>query len=238
MNPRNRNIRTTLNHTLPTVIVILATLFPASTLNAQVLQRGISVEMPLTTGASLLPDADNPHAWIVTVTEDGDLYFGVDSITFADLLTKLKNRPRNREQNIYIKADGRAPAATVVRVLDVARKDLFKQAFLLTAQPHGIGQGNIVPPSGMPVWVESVSPSQPVIVQISTGQGSPTLKINAEEISLKGLEHKVGQLLQNQSDRVVVLKMDQVPFADLAHVVDACNMAGAKTVVDTSDSRF
>jgi hypothetical protein len=30
---------------------------------------------------------------------------------------------------------------------------------------------------------------------------------------------------------MVLLKADDVPFADLAHVVDACNMAAARAVV-------
>ena len=72
-----------------------------------------------------------------------------------------------------------------------------------------------------------------VVVQIGPGQGSPTLKIDNEGVPLKALHHKLEQLLQNHKDRVVVLKAGQVPFADVAHVVDVCNMSGAKPVLAT-----
>jgi biopolymer transport protein ExbD len=70
-----------------------------------------------------------------------------------------------------------------------------------------------------------------VVVQIGPGQGSPTLKVDTQEVPLKALHQKLEQLLQGRSDRVVVLKPGQVPFADVAHVVDVCNMTGAKSVL-------
>ena len=44
---------------------------------AQHLRQGVSVQMARTTNATAYPAADNADAWIVAVTADGRLYFGV-----------------------------------------------------------------------------------------------------------------------------------------------------------------
>jgi biopolymer transport protein ExbD len=197
-------------------------------------QRGISVRMPITTGAGFLPAADNPDAWIVTVTESGDLYFGVDSVTPQSLQQELQSKPRNREQELYIKADSRAPFSSVKPVLEAARAGRFRRVFLLTATPATAPPGNITPPAGIPLWIAQPSPDPAIVLQISDDHGGPVLKIDNQQIPLKALEHKLDELLQGQNDgnrRTVLLKADDVPFADLAHVVDACNMAAARAVV-------
>ena len=45
------------------------------------MQRGVSVQMAVTSNATSVPDADSNDAWIVTVTADGSLYFGADPMT-------------------------------------------------------------------------------------------------------------------------------------------------------------
>jgi biopolymer transport protein ExbD len=197
-------------------------------------QRGISVQMPITTGASLLPDADNPDAWIVTVTESGDLYFGVDLVTPESLQQEMQSRPRNREQELYIKADGRAPSSSMKRVLEVARADRFRRVFLLTATPAATPPGKIVAPAGIPLWIAWPRADAAIVLQISDDHGSPVLKIDNQQVPLKALQHKLEELLQGRNDgnlRIVLLKTDDVPFADLAHVVDVCNMSEARAVL-------
>jgi biopolymer transport protein ExbD len=71
-------------------------------------------------------------------------------------------------------------------------------------------------------------------VQVRPGQGSRSLKVENEEVRLNQLQQKLTQLLQNRSNRVVVLRVGHVPFADVAHVIDVCNMAGAMPVLDMS----
>jgi biopolymer transport protein ExbD len=210
-------------------------LFTAGVGKTQQLQAGISVQMPTTTGAVSLPDADNQDAWIVTVTANNELYFGVDPVTPQSLLEAMKSRPRIRGQELYIKSDARTPFAAVTQVLKVAHADWFEKVVLLTQQSSGAQPGTIVPPKGLPLWISSAATSEAVVVQIDPGQSpgeeSPTLIIDNKVVPLKALHHKLEQLLQSRSDRAVVLKPGQVPFADVAHVVDVCNMAGAKTVL-------
>jgi len=194
------------------------------------LQRGISVQMVVTSDASAVPEADSTDAWIVTVTKNGDLYFGVDLVTPENLLHAMKVRPRNRGQELYIKADGRAPSASVRRVLEIAHEDFFRKVILLTAQPTDVQPGTIVPPSGLTLWIERVA-AEPVVVHIHAGQDGPTLEVNNERIPFDALQRKLEDLLEGRGDRVVVLKAGRALFADMAQVVDVCNMAGAEAVL-------
>jgi biopolymer transport protein ExbD len=214
------------------VALLLATvLFATGAGKTQQLQPGISVQLATTTGAGSVPEADNADAWIVTVTENNDLYFGLDLETPQGLFDAMKIRPPTRGQELFVKADARASFATVAQVLKAAHADMFDRAVLLTGQSSGAQPGTIVPPKGLPVWLAPAAVAEAVVVQIGPGQGSPTLKIDNQEVPLKALHQKLEQLLQNHKDGVVVLKAGQVPFADVAHVVDVCNMSGAKPVL-------
>jgi biopolymer transport protein ExbD len=215
--------------------ILIALIIAGSALaQAPAPQRGISVQMPITTSAGLLPAADNPDAWVVTVTESGDLYLGVESVTPESCQQEMQSRPRNREQELYIKADGRAPSSSVKRVLEAARADRFHRVFLLTATPTGAPPPRIAAPAGIPLWIARSSADAAIVLQISDDHGLPVLKIDNQQVPLKALQHKLEDLLRGQNDenrRTVLLKTDDVPFADLAHVVDACNMASARAVV-------
>jgi hypothetical protein len=58
----------------------------------QTMQRGISVDLAATGNAESMPAADDNEAWIVTVTADGNLYFGTHSLT-PDSLKELDDQP-------------------------------------------------------------------------------------------------------------------------------------------------
>ncbi len=46
----------------------------------------------------------------------------------------MKTHPRNREAKLYIKADARAPFASVEQVLAIGCRSLFETPVLLTSQ--------------------------------------------------------------------------------------------------------
>jgi biopolymer transport protein ExbD len=199
------------------------------------LQRGVSVQMAATTGASVLPDADKPEAWIITISEDGELYFGLDPESPDSLQDAMKVRPRDRRQELYIKADARAPFASVRKVLEIAHGDFFSGANLLTAQPGGEHTGAVAP-HGLPIRLTMPTTAHALVISVATGQDGPILRFNNESdaVPLTSLGPKLASLLQNQREKVVIVKAGDVPFGDIAHVVDACNMAGAITVVETA----
>lgn len=214
-------------------LLLTLVLFTTGAGKTQQLQQGVSVQLATTTGAGSVPDADKADAWIVTVTENNDVYFGVDPVTPQGLFDAMKVRPRSRGQELFVKADARASFATVAQVLKAARADMFDRVILLTGQSSGAQPGTIIPPKGLTLWIASGAVEAAVIVQIGPGQVSPTLKVDNQEVPLNGLQHKLVELLQNHQDREVVLEPGKVPFADVAHVVDVCNMSGARTVLGT-----
>jgi biopolymer transport protein ExbD len=141
---------------LPVVVAMIAVV-PAG--RTQALQQGISVELARTRSAVPVPDADNRDALIVTVTNTGGLYFGINSVAPDELAQQLKDSQSQRGQNLYIKADARAPYASVVKVLDAAHTAGFLAVTLLTTQPTATKTGAIVPPEGIPMELAQHAPS-------------------------------------------------------------------------------
>lgn len=227
------------NHFLLTVASLLAIVLAPSRSNAQQLHHGISVEMPPATNSVPVPEADDENAWIVTVTADGSLYFGIDPVTPESLLDEMKRRPRNRAAKLYIKADAHAPFAHLEKVLEAARVDFFQSAVLLTSQPEASNRGTLVPPNGLEVLIVSAAPASAVatVVQLhDSGLQPPTLKINNEQISWSALQTTLKQHFQKGDEKTILVKADgQMPFAQVAHAIDICRSTGATVALATPE---
>jgi len=133
------------------ILVLAASSLAAQTTSTSPLQRGISVEMAVSGNAAPMPDADSENAFIVTVTGDGTIYFGVNRIALSKLKDKVRSTPFQRGQKIYIKADARAPYARVLEVLDVTGTSGIAPQVLLTAHTGPSTPGAVVPPEGVEV---------------------------------------------------------------------------------------
>ena len=60
------------------------------------------------------------------------------------------------------------------------------------------------------------------------------LKINKEQIPGAALPSALRQLLQNRSEKLVLVKAEGIlPFADVVNVTDLCRSTGAKVVLVT-----
>jgi hypothetical protein len=81
------------------VVLTISSARPRS--GAQTMQKGISVELAPTRSAVPVPDADNQDALIITVTDTGGIYFGVDPVASESLGEMLKGRLSQRTQNLY-----------------------------------------------------------------------------------------------------------------------------------------
>jgi biopolymer transport protein ExbD len=154
---------------------------------AQTMQLGISVELPITNNAVPMPAADREGSSVVSLTEQGEVYSGVSSIDAADLAQKLKEDLSSKTgKKLYIKADARAPYASLRKVLNAARGAGVEGPVLLTAQQVTSGQENPVPPQGLDVRVGSAVPSNLnslVVYVLQAGQQRAALKINNQNIS-------------------------------------------------------
>jgi biopolymer transport protein ExbD len=113
---------------------------------AQPMHKGISVELPVASNAHPMPDADQEDALIVSITEDGGVYLGVDPINPAALAERVEAGLTNQpEKKVYIKADARAPYGDVVKVLDAVRTADVGAANLLTAHQNRRPRGRECP---------------------------------------------------------------------------------------------
>ncbi len=236
MNSLAINTRKRSKHLALSVAVVLATvLFALRTSNAQHLQKGISVQLAITSNAAPMPDADKQDAWIVAVTAEGRMFFGINPVTPAALADEMKSRPRNREQKLYLKADARTQFANVERVLEAGRSAFFEAPVLLTSQSASLAPGAVAPPNGLEVLFVAPSGSHPTTVQVlNSGQPEPTLQINNRQIPSANLQNVLTQIFQNRPERVVLVKADsELPFADVVHVIDTCSAMGAKVVLAT-----
>lgn len=219
-----------------TYTMFVTMLFAVPICRAQALQRGISVELPVTRNAVAMPDADKENASIVAVTHNGRVYFGADPITPAALAEKrgLASRP---EEKLYVKADARAPYAHVMEVLDAVRTAGVTTPNLLTAQQVTPEPGKLVPPQGLEVQVgPPLSPGteSTVVQMLNSGQQWPMLKINEEEIPWAALESRLGQLVKNHNEKVLLVKADgALPFRQVVHVIDVCRSTGAAVFLVT-----
>ena len=211
----------------------LALVTPRPRAQTSALQQGIRVQMASSNNAVAFPVADTADAWIIAVTVEGHLYFGVTPVTRDELLQEMRRTPRKREAKLYLKSDARTPYANVEGALDAARHDLFATVVLLTSRPGSHPPGTMAPPEGLEVGIVSPSSSaSPTVEMLSSGHGSAGLKIDGHEASLSTLEGDLQQALQDGNGKVVLVQADgEVPFAEVVRVIDSCRTIGATPVL-------
>jgi biopolymer transport protein ExbD len=143
------------------LLVVVTAMSVAPRSAAQVMQRGISVELAPTSSGVPVPEADNAGALIISVTDTGRIYFGIDPVAPDALAENLKARPSHHTQTLYIKADARVPYTHVVKVLDAARAAGVAGVTLLTTQPKTTQAGKVVSPEGIEMELARRSPAVP-----------------------------------------------------------------------------
>lgn len=215
------------------IVVGMEPVVPKACAQVPALQQGIRVQMTSSNNAVPFPTADTADAWIVTVTDEGHLYFGGKPLSREGLLQQMISTPRNREAKLYLKSDARAPYATVEEALDAARHDFFQSVVLLTSRPGSPPAESMAAPGGLEVEIVSPSSPAPATVQVlSSGSGSPALKVNGQNASLSSLKNRLGDALQTRTDKLVLVRADgKTPFAEIVHVIDSCRAIGATAVL-------
>jgi len=114
------------------VMLVLLIIFMVVT---PMLQKGISVDMAPVNNPEQMPDADKEDALLVSITRDGKVYLGSESIQVDTLTTKVKDRLANKQdKRVYVKADMRTHFGNVVQVVDSVRAAGVEDLGLLTEQ--------------------------------------------------------------------------------------------------------
>jgi len=182
------------------------------------LRKGVSVQMPVTTNAVAMPDADLADSLVLAVTFRGTVFLEVTAVTPAQLSARMKaqliGHPGKR---VYLKGDARTPYSTVAEVLDALRTAGVNAPILLTSQ-HDATNASYVPPMGLEVLLPP-APDAAQSVTLNAGNGQ------ASDAELKQ---------QARRDRLIVLQADgTAPFGDVVHAVDVCRAEGAKVFLGT-----
>jgi hypothetical protein len=107
------------------------------------LTQGISVQMPVASHAVEMRAADEPNATVVAIAADGKVFLGIN-VTEPGVLSSLS------ADNVYVKADSRAPYQKVLAVLDALRG---RSVVLLTAPPADAARQGVVAPYGVKLIV-------------------------------------------------------------------------------------
>ena len=127
------------------VMLVLLIIFMVVT---PMLQKGVSVDMAKVNNPEQMPDADKEDALLVSVTRDGQVYFGTDQISVDNLTNKVKDRLANRaDKRVYVKADMRARFGNVVQVVDGVRAAGVDDLGLLTDQRKTTPSAPPTPPA-------------------------------------------------------------------------------------------
>jgi len=114
------------------VMLVLLIIFMVVT---PMLQKGVSVDMAKVNNPEQMPDADKEDALLVSITRDGQVYFGSDKTPVDSLTGKVKDRLANKaDKRVYVKSDMRARFGEVVKVVDAVRAAGVDDLGLLTDQ--------------------------------------------------------------------------------------------------------
>ncbi len=119
------------------------------------LQRGVSVQMAVTSNAVAVPNADQPDALVVALTADGSIYLRADRIPTSDLADRVRSiLSMRKDKTLYVKADARVPYARLVEVIDAVQNSGVEGLTFLTAQQDAAEQGRgPVSPKGLEMRV-------------------------------------------------------------------------------------
>ncbi len=209
------------------------------------LRAGVSVQMPVTSNAVAVTDADRPGSLIVAVSRNGAAYLEITPVDPASLEQKLKSALAGREKKtVYLKGDARTPFAGVARIMEAAARAGADPTVLLTEQrdPSDAGKRPL-PPKGLAVQYGGAAAGSgprpaPRLIRIeagNSGQGALALKIDNEQTSLPSVPAAIAQRLRNDRASGIAIEADgSLPFGEVVRVVDACSSSGVKISVAES----
>ena len=119
------------------------------------LQRGVSVQLAVTSNAVAVPNADKQDALVVALTADGTTYLRGEPFPAPALADTVRTiLSTRRDKTLYIKADARVPYARLVEVIDAVQRSGVEGLTFLTAQQEAADQGRRpVSPKGLELRV-------------------------------------------------------------------------------------
>ena len=107
------------------------------------LQRGVSVQLAVTTNAVAVPNADRQDALVVALTAEGTTYLRADRVPTPDLANRVRSVLSTQQAKRSTSRPTLAfPYARLVEVMDAVQKSGVQGLTFFTAQQDAAGQGN------------------------------------------------------------------------------------------------
>lgn len=213
------------------LVTLLATVIHYGRAQNPPMRQGVGVEMATTMNAAAMPEADKADAWIVAITADGRLYFGVKAVTSDQLFEEMEATPRKRDAKLFVKADARSTFASLKSALGAARSVEFEKAVLLTSQPAHASGNEVFPPQGIEVQIVPHATPGQIDVRLLRNEQSSTLTVNGKTVAWTELDSTLKNLVHGSDQIVEVKPVDSVPVAEVIRVLDEARKSGAAVVL-------
>ena len=143
---------------------------------APVLRKGVSVQMPVTTNAVQMPNADSTDSVIVAVTFPGIVYLEVTKVTPAQLSEQVKGEIGGHSgKRVYVKADERTPYSSVAEALSALGRAGVNELSFLTSQ-HQPTKTSYVTPTGLEVLIPPTAPDAAHSVTLRIGKAKSRMR--------------------------------------------------------------
>ena len=126
---------------------------------------------------------------------------------------------------------GQSANINVTPLIDVLLVLLIIFMVITPLTPKGLDA--LVPQPPPPNPPKNNTPDRTIVVQlIDRGSGqAPSLKINQEEVTWETLQGRLTDIYKTRAEKVMFVKGDDnVPFADVANVIDIAHASGVDKV--------
>ena len=108
------------------VMLVLLIIFMVA---APMMQTGIDVNLPETRNVRV---SSQENRIIISISRQGDLYYGPEAINFADLPERLKKDAKGQQDAIFVRGDKDIRWDIMVSVIDAVRGAGFSNVQLVT----------------------------------------------------------------------------------------------------------
>jgi len=125
---------------------------------------------------------------------------------------------------------GQSADINVTPLIDVLLVLLIIFMVITPLTPKGLDA--LVPQPPPPNAPKNEPTDRTVVVQVlKAGGGQPALKINQEDVTWENLQGRLADIYKTRAEKVMFVKADtDLPFADVAQVIDIAHAAGVDKV--------
>ncbi|HEY1463896.1 MAG TPA: biopolymer transporter ExbD [Terriglobales bacterium] len=126
---------------------------------------------------------------------------------------------------------GQSATINVTPLIDVLLVLLIIFMVITPLTPHGLDA--LVPQPPPPNAPKNPPPDRTIVVQVidkGTSQ-APGLKINQDDVAWSALQDRLTDVFKTRAEKVMFVKGDDnIPFADVAYVIDIAHASGVDKV--------